>query len=436
MSSKNLHPAEKIVEAIQLKTREQLSGAEIAQLTGTSKTVVNNWWHDYQKGLLKINNAGVEHKSGVFVPFATTDEKPPTAKERLIADELNPPIDTRDKERIRELESEVARLTAQLTWAQHAESSERTGGKLTLRRSDDHNGDKNHLLSCVQSMQEKFLVLVQQYEPDEIQIVGWDDWIAGTGIYKNQDLDSVTSDVNEQVALGAIKTRRFLQSIRQVTDAPIRAFCLRGNHEYAQGVSVAESLFYQTVAATRDIANVDMSYAWDNITVNLAAVGTYNVLVRHGFGYSKHSPNSPAFIDAIKDELLDKQRRMQPHEQYQRVLSGHSHWLSVGLERTIGLYFDTTGGCQRNTRIRLGDNQRPVGWIVYVSPRGMMDDILRPLEIKPDSDTYRREIADPHLAAENQRDAADCVREFHEYMSKSGMFAESSSFGKLNVGRH
>jgi hypothetical protein len=100
-----------------------------------------------------------------------------------------------------------------------------------------------------------------------------------------------------------------------------------------------------------------------------------------------------------------------------------------------GLYFDTTGGLQRNTRIRIGDNQRPVGWIVYTSPRDMESDIELPIALRPEDDTYQREIADPHLAAANLADVGDCLREYSELMVGAGVYGEPASFGKLNEGR-
>jgi len=445
MVAKTQHSADVIADVLRA-VDTGMTITDAAKAFGVSRSTVSGWMKAQQHEELTILPNGVFYggKMRLFEPPKQTttetanvsSDNQPSAKQKLASDSLNPPVDVpADKERIRELESEVARLTQQLTWAQHAESTERTGGVLTIRRSDDHHGDKNHLLSCASSLTEKVKVLVGQYEPDRIQIIGWDDWIAGRGIYKEQDLDSATSDVNEQIAVGAIKTRRFMQAIRSVSKSPIECHCLRGNHEYAHGVSMAESLFFQNRTVCEDLPEVKFVYHWDNATINLAAEGVYNVLVRHGHGYSKHSPNSPAFIDAIKDELLVKQRQMQPHEQYRRILSGHTHWLTLGLERIHGLYWDTTGGLQRNTRVRIGDNQRPVGWIVYVSPADMDGNILQPIALRPDDDTYQREIADPHLAGANYKDAADCLKEYGDVMQANGAFAEPASFGKLNEGR-
>lgn len=237
--------------------------------------------------------------------------------------EENPPIDTSDKEIIRRLEAEVARLTAQLTWAQHAESPNRTGGLLTLRASDHHYGDSQHLLSCGKSLEEKFLVLLQQYEPERIQIIAGDDWIAGRGIYREQDLDMATSDVNEQIQLGAVKAYEFLERIRNITSVPVVWNTLRGNHDHSNGTSMAEALFLAMKNLCNSYPDVKFVMHWDSVTANLADVGIYNVLVKHGFGYCKTNPSSPAFIDAIKDEIIGKQRKMLPQEQYRRILSGH-----------------------------------------------------------------------------------------------------------------
>ena len=367
-------------------------------------------------------------------PDSSRDEQP-SALEQMREAELNPPIDVDDKVRIRALEAENARLQQQITWAQQAEATTRTGGTLTIRRTDDHHIDKGHLLSCCKSLTEKLKVVIEQYKPDRIQVVGWDDWIAGTGIFREQDLETTTTVEDDQVAIGAMKGRYFLAEIREVSDAPITCRVLRGNHNFCKGVSMTETLFLKSRTLCEDLLNVNWVYHHDNATVNLAHDGTYNVLVRHGFGYSKHSPNSPAFIDTIKDELLIKQRKQMPGEQYRRVLSGHTHWLTVGLERLQGLYFDTTGGLQRNSRIRIGDNQRPVGWIVYVSLPGMDSEILQPIALRPDDDTYEREIADPHLASDNMRDAQQCLREARAIMETMGLYAEAASFGKLNEGR-
>lgn len=356
-------------------------------------------------------------------------------RRRMAEAAMHTPVDTAPLERIRELEARIAELQTQLVWAQRADSTVRTGGKFTLRASDHHYGDANHLLSCGTQLEAKTCELLRQYQPSQIQIIAGDDWIAGRGIYKEQDLDMVTSDIQAQIEYGAMKAYLFLKKIREVSSAPIYWRMLRGNHDAVYGTSMTESLFLTMKNAAADIPNIKFEMNWDVITANLAGLGVYNVLVRHGFGYSKISPNSQAFIDAVRDEILVKQRKMQPEEHYRRVLSGHTHFLSVGIERQTGLFWDTTGGLQRNTRIRLGANQRPVGWIVYIGPPDLENNILSPIALTPSDDTYEREIADPHLHLQNHQDVANCIRQYVEMLRARGDFGPPDDYGVTVKGR-
>lgn len=348
---------------------------------------------------------------------------------------LNPPIETNDKDRIRQLESEVALLRQQLTWSQHSYSEERTGGKLTIRESDVHNADENHLLSCYRSVAVKTNEVIRQYRPDIIQLIAFDDWIAGSGIYREQDLHSAVADPAMQLHVGAMKARERLLLIREVSESPIEIVWLRGNHEYARGTSIAEALFYETRALAHDIPQVKITMHHDAAVVNLAAEGTYNVLAMHGFGHSNQSPNSNAFVKAATEKILILQRKLQPEQHIRRVLSGHTHWRSCGLERVVDLPFDTTGGFQRNTRVKLGMNQRPIGSIVYVSPAGQRSDILKPLEIGPEQDTQERELADPHLPAANRKDCAETLERYGKLAREFGLVADGSELGLLTEGR-
>ena len=348
---------------------------------------------------------------------------------------LNPPIQVDKDTHIRNLEEEVARLRQQLTWAQHAESENRTGGVLTLRASDHHYGDANHLISCGLCLEAKAIEVFKIHQPDRINIVAGDDWIAGKGIYKEQDLDCVTSNTNEQCQVGAMHARRWLLRVREAgITAPILWHIMRGNHDYANGHSLTEYLHLMMERVCDDIEGVEFQMHWDRTILNLADQGTYNVLIRHGTGHSNLSPNSAGFISAVKDEILSLQQKMSPEKRIRRVLSGHTHWASLGLERVIDLEFDTTGGLQRNTRVKLGQNQRPVGWIVYVSPKGMDSNILQPIMLNPDREVYQREIDNPHLANENRNDAADRLKEYRDLMESKGAYAKNE-YGGVNEGR-
>lgn len=345
----------------------------------------------------------------------------------------NPPIDTNLAERVRQLEAENARLREQKKWETHSESSELVGGLMTLRRSDDHHCDENHLLSCAAALEAKFIVLLERYQPDRIQLVCGDDWIAGRGIFKEQDLQLAVSDPELQVNAGAVKFRRFVQAIRKVTAAPIDARFLRGNHEYAGNKTpLGPALFLTSRTLCEDIPNLGMTLYHTRALLNLASDGVYHVLAYHGFGHSNSSPNSPKFIDSAKDHIIQVQRALPPGEHIRRVLSGHTHWASTGLERIVDLPFDTTGGLQRNNRVQLGMNSRPVGWIAYISPRGAVGEIQQPITLTPDSETYHRELSDPHLGAANRADCAACLAEYDTIMAERKLVVNSDVLGVTN----
>lgn len=342
----------------------------------------------------------------------------------------NPPIETNDKETIRRLEAELARLREQKKWETHSDLPDSSGGLLTLRRSDDHHCDENHLLSCAASLEEKFVVLVERYQPDRIQVICGDDWIAGAGIFRGQDLQSAVSDPEQQIHVGAVKFRRFVEKVRSVSSAPIEARWLKGNHESAPGkTELGPYLFLQSRMLCEDIAGIGFTLYHNRALLNLAEQGTYNVLAYHGFGHSNSSPNSPKFVDSAKTDIIISQRSLPPEQHVRRVLSGHTHWASVGLERIVDLPFDTTGGLQRNNRVQLGMNSRPVGWIAYVSPRGAVGDIQQPIALQPDAETYQRELSDPHLGATNRADCAACLTEYDRIMESRKLVVSSDPIG-------
>jgi hypothetical protein len=65
----------------------------------------------------------------------------------------------------------------------------------------------------------------------------------------------------------------------------------------------------------------------------------------------------------------------------------------------------------------------------------MDSEILQPIGLMPDRDTYEREIADPHLAQANCDDAMEMLRQYRKLREDRGDFADASSYGKLNEGR-
>ena len=413
-------------------TDEEVAYAVQQEAAGVSLTdIASALGRGYDMTRRKVKFA--KQASHATAPAPTSKDIRQASRQQIELAAEHPPVSHDDYRQVlsqlRVLESKLARLTEQKKWETHSESEAITGGVVTLRESDRHNGDENHLLSCTASLEEKFCALLQRYEPDRIQHIGFDDWIAGRGIFKEQDLQMAVSDPNQQIVVGAMKARKFYLKIREITQAPIKVFWLRGNHEYVQSVSLTEALFDKVTGLCSDIPNLTFQNNFDRAIVNLADKGFYNVLAMHGFGHSKISPNSPALIDTAKDILIKVQQHRPPEQHIHRVMTGHTHWASSGLERIPGVHFDTTGGLQRNNRVKLGMNQRPLGWMVYISPRGMESDIAQPIQLQPDSETFDREMTDDYLKSANRQDCAELLTEYGKILKSRGLLADSDEFG-------
>jgi hypothetical protein len=72
--------------------------------------------------------------------------------------------------------------------------------------------------------------------------------------------------------------------------------------------------------------------------------------------------------------------------------------------------FDVLGGLQRNDRVKLGQNDRPMGWIAYVSPHGMGD--VAPIPIVPEFSAAQDDRYDPYLNIKNLSEAERCLMGF------------------------
>ena len=328
------------------------------------------------------------------------------------------PVDVQDQlKRLPALEAENARLREQLVWSQRGNPTERTGGTLSIFRSDDHVGDRAHLLNCHAALVQKSLVIINQYQPDKVKLIFGGDFVAGRGIYKEQHMDSVSSDVNEQVAVAAHYVSRYAEDIAKelcwdLSDPEcgktIEIHIHKGNHDYALNheiISLLHALLSMHFFHTPVVRVINEGV---RSVLNLADKGVYNVLVTHGTGHSQLSPSSPTFWNGIKDIIIMLQQQLSPKESIHRVLHGHTHWFNIGMERIPGLSVDVSGGLQRNERVRLNMTSRPVGWVAYVSPKGY-DSILQPIPIQPDLETLEFEFQDPNLAYRNMQAFAEIM---------------------------
>lgn len=324
--------------------------------------------------------------------------------------------------RIRQLEAELAELRQATEWLAHsADVGELKGGTLTLNCSDMHYHDRGHLVATHRSLEAKVLALIDRFQPRAFQALLNGDIVPGRGIYRNQMLESVLPDCEQQVAAGAWRWREFRDQI--VAHLPAGAAesytVIKGNHDSSEG----EDTVMRFVLALRAMA-VPARYVGTEWVLNLADVGTYNVLCEHGYGASSFSPTSNKQVLESFAKIIDYQNRgYAGPKAIRRLLHGHSHWLCCGIERAGGVRYDATGGGHRNDRSNIGRNTRPVGWIVYLSPPGSSD-ILTPIEVVPEKDELRRDLDDPNLSEVNRAEAARCLMAWARWATEAGIVAD------------
>lgn len=347
-------------------------------------------------------------------------EKQRTFRQELASASFDPPVEyTPDDPRVVELEKENSLLRLQLTWAERADPGNRQGGTITINHSDDHYGDRAHMLGCHSEMVEKTFILLGMYKPDKIIWFSNGDKVAGRGIYKEQHMDSVLNNTRDQRAVAVAKeVEIYERMVNELPEAEIQFRYTHGNHDVNMGERITPDFVYNLRAF-----GVPAVYHGDEAIINLADNGTYNAYFEHGTGYSEISPSSPKWWNNMRDKLLRLSRRFYSDDRIRRVSHGHTHWFSLGMERTLDVFIDTTGGCQRNERVLLGKNNRPMGWIAYISPEGY-DSILDPVPIQPQVETVERELADPYLFNKNLDDASRYLTIYREMALGRGIIAD------------
>lgn len=351
-------------------------------------------------------------------PAAVAEPELPSHRSLLLDAVINPPAPEQEQltSRERALMCELSTLKQQLTWASHANPRERQGGTVTINHSDDHYGDRAHMLDCQAELEAKTLTLLEMYQPERIVMLSNGDKVAGRGVYKEQHMDSVLPMTTQQLDLAAYKVIRMDQRIKEkFPQATVEWKFTHGNHDVNMGERLTPRLIYQIRGF-----GVTAKYYGDEALINLADRGDYWALFEHGTGYSDISPSAPKWWSNMRDKLLRLGRTHYASRRVRRVSHGHTHYFSLSLERIQDLFVDTTGGCQRNERVLLGKNNRPMGWIAYVSPRGYAS-ILDPIGIQPELETVERELLDPYLFNRNMVDASALLQAYHELEIEAGV---------------
>lgn len=306
----------------------------------------------------------------------------------------------------REIEYLRAR-NAELEAALRSEGGQ--GGKMTIRASDHHYGDAGHLVDSCEEAHSAVVDMIERVRPSEIAMVLGDDWIAGRGVFKSQEMRNILPKPEMQCRFGAIMFYDWISAIRAVSDAPVTVYWLIGNHDVSMGSSISE-MAAETAARIVDLPDVTFVRGGVWTPVNIAPEGAepHVVLMSHGFGYSNQTPHAPAFVNAAKNAII---QLSQKGIIVRRVSSGHTHWASTSIEYVLGVPFDSCGGWQRNERVKLGLAQRTPSLLVY---RAVETTVLPPVSVTPSRRTLEQEfgLLPEELVAKNMRVAAGALERY------------------------
>lgn len=396
-----------------LATKSLLSTTGLSRATGIARQTLDNG----RDRLVRQNLLGLGNRSmmGYEVLWVGDSQR---VEQHIIPNQINPedvyPANDREMELAR-LEAENQELRRKLEWLAHTKASEFKGGTFTLNSSDYHLHDRGHLISSFRSLVGKVQMLLDQYQPRHFNILVNGDTVPGRGIFRNQALESVLAKTEHQIHAATYRLIEMDEEFKKDGFHP-KWHIVQGNHDWSEGEPTAMKL-----AFTMKLLGVDTVYIGNQYVLNLADSGFYNVWVEHGYGNSRNNPTSDHMVaETMKKLHTLSTRGYYGEKQIRRVLHGHTHYLQSGAEKTQDLPFDTTGGLHRNDRANIGMNTRPTGWIVYVSPPGT-DDILTPIELKPDREALYKDLDDPMLENKNRAEAARCLAGFEALATEKGL---------------
>jgi hypothetical protein len=323
---------------------------------------------------------------------------------------------------IADLREEIDSLKRLLEWTTHTPSTDLQGGTFSLACSDLHYTNQGHLLHTAINLEEKLLEMLDRFQPRRFQGIVNGDVIQGRGIFRNQHLDNLLAKTEDQIKAAVYRFWELDQRIAEKFPKMDREWCLtQGNHDYSKGESTCLPFTWGCKQF-----GVPMSFVGYEHIINLADEGTHNALALHGYGNSAFSSSSNKLIfETLKRIVGYTNKGYAGEKAIRRVIHSHTHWLNVNVQHAEGLSIDVTGGLHRNDRANLGLNNRPCGWIGYVSPP-KSDEIIEPIEITPSRRIHRAEIDDPDLTEKNREDAVRCIRAFRERALELGLIKETT----------
>lgn len=267
--------------------------------------------------------------------------------------------------------------------------------------SDWHVGDARALLRSVRSM----FARLKAVAPEGLVVVVAGDLIAGRGVYRGQEHESL--GLEDQTHAAAL----FLAELEEELGRRVRWVLIRGNHDRgAEGEDALRAL----VGLARSLG-LEVRYCG---SLALFTCGETVIAVIHGEGYSRYNPHPPGLQDTLRRLWCNlMERGVRVH----RFVHGHTHWLSCGTY--FGNYVvDSVGGfqaCFRHGRALLP--QSPPGGLLYL-PDGRVHVLC------PAPEVFYGEFENPSLPEENAREYARLLGEVRRRLGESGGVVAPSAF--------
>lgn len=270
-------------------------------------------------------------------------------------------------------------------YADSPPSNNVSGKTVKIAFSDLHLSDEDVMFRSIESTIDRLVDYIGGKDYDSALMLNLGDTISGKGIFRGQETRNVINTSHWQTLVGSVYQNKMKNKILDETSIDSVHFQLvKGNHdEHRNGTNLAYYL-------ARDMQAYGISATYQgNFHIS------DNLYLLHGWGFSDYRPQSPKFLRSMMKRIsnINSQRGGESGE-ITRVVSGHTHWLDVGLKYNLNLSFDSIGGYQRNKRAELGRVQRPAGMIVYEPDE-------RPYPIEPDKDIFWEEANQENLEFEN-----------------------------------
>lgn len=297
---------------------------------------------------------------------------------------------------------------------------------VTYAIADMQLGEREFLLGVWEAVSRRVAERLVLLRPLSLRIVVNGDAITGGGVFRRQEQRVLLPTTDPQVAYAGHKIQRLTEDLARVCGLRrehVEVVLVDGNHDTNQG---GDNLTYQ-LALLLHLLGVNARYSPRVAYVNLAppAAEPYTLMAFHGFGNSAYYPASYALIRALKDWLVQR-ALWTPVETgvVRRVLTGHTHWLTVGLD-LAGVQLDVCGGWTVPRRHGLGPAMRPVGGILYIHDGAHMSAET----VRPTAAELATAVDDPYLDELNMADIAQGLRAVKEAMVRRGLVATNHGYG-------